>query len=438
MEKQKSALSQLLKESLLATVLVFVSVWILFLVISISFKPFNFVAKTIKDVNLTDFYFSGLQSPVADTNIILVNIEDLGRKDIAALVDGIHAAGPEVIGLDVFFSDNIDSIGDPVLNASIKNAADKLVLAGFYDEKTNSFNSDYKTFTGTYGHANILTNEARTAVVRKFQPAYKHGDSMLYSFSAAIANKYSKPLFEKLATRNNKVEYINYKGNKNTYLVLNHAEVLDSAADLAFLKNKIVLIGFLGGKTRSTEDFNDIFYTPVNKHYYGRALPDMYGLVIHANTVSMIIEKNYIWYPADWLIFIISFIITFLHVVPFIYFYVNRHLWYHVFVKVGQLVSFTAILLIVFLVFKHTSVLITTKYILLPVILAADILYLYESLAVLVYKKTGRKSLFIHEHKENDPPTVEVAVTEEDKVQETVQEEITTPIDKAETTKPEV
>ncbi len=439
MEKRKSALSQLLNESLLATVLVFVSVWILFLVISISFKPFNFVAKTIKDVNLTDFYFSGLQSQVADTNIILVNIEDLGRKDIAALVDSIYAAGPAVIGLDVFFSDNTDSIGDPLLKASIINAADKLVLAGFYDEKENSFNSDYKTFPGTYGHANILTNEDRTAVVRKFQPAYSHGDSMLYAFSAAIVRKYNKPLFDKLAGRKNKTAYINYKGNKDTYLMLNHAEVLDTTADLAFMKNKIIMIGFLGGKTKSTEDFNDIFYTPVNKSYYGRALPDMYGLVIHANTVSMIIEKNYIWYPSDWLVFIISFIITFLHIVPFIYFYVNRHLWYHVFVKIGQLVSFTAILLIIFLVFKNTSVLIPTKYILLPVILAADILYLYEALAVFVYKKTGRKSLFIHEHKADEPPTVEVAVTEEDKVQDTdpvPEEEAAKPIDEEEISKP--
>ncbi|MEO6253074.1 MAG: CHASE2 domain-containing protein [Ferruginibacter sp.] len=439
MKKQKSALSQLLKESFLATLLVFVSVWILFLVISISFKPFNFVAKTIKDVNLTDFYFSGLQSPVADTNIILVNIEDLGRKDIAALVDTIYAAGPAVIGLDVFFSDDTDSIGDPLLNASIKHAADKLVLAGFYDAEANRFNSDYKIFPGSdYGHANILTNEDRTAVVRKFQPAYKLGDSLLYAFSAAIARKYNKQLFDKLASRKNKAAYINYKGNKSTYLVLNHVEVLDSAADLAFMKNKIVMIGFLGGKTKSTEDFNDIFYTPVNKHYYGRALPDMYGLVIHANTASMIIEDNYIWYPADWLVFIISFIITFLHIVPFIYFYVNRHLWYHVFVKIGQLVSFTVILLLVFLIFKNTSVLIPTKYILLPVILAADILYLYEALAVLVYKKTGRKSLFIHEHKHDEPPVVEVAVTEEDKVHtDPVPEEGgTKPIDEEEISKP--
>ncbi|MEO6540052.1 MAG: hypothetical protein ABIN74_03630, partial [Ferruginibacter sp.] len=141
-----------------------------------------------------------------------------------------------------------------------------------------------------------------------------------------------------------------------------------------------------------------------------RALPDMYGLVIHANIVSMLIEENYIWHPAGWLVFILSFIIVFVHIVPFIYFYVNRHLWYHVFVKIGQLLSFSFILLIVFLIFKHTAVLISTKYILLPVILAADILYLYEALAVLIYKKTGIKSIFIHEH-EKEEPTEPIAVT---------------------------
>ena len=401
MNKKRSALSKLLLESLLATILVFFSVWILFLVINISFKPFNFVAKAIKEVNLSDFYFSGLQSPVADTNIVLVNIEDLGRKDIATLVDKVHQANPAVIGLDVFFSDNADSIGDPLLNASIKNAGDKLVLAGFYNDEDKRFNNDYKTFAGSvYGHANIITNEDRTAVVRRFQPAFRLANTMIYSFAAAVAKKYSQPAFDELISHNNRPEYINYKGNKNTFLVLNYRDILnDSLADISYLKNKIVMIGFLGGKTKSTEDFNDIFYTPVNKHYYGRALPDMYGLVIHANTVSMIIEKNYIWYPPNWLVFVISFVITFLHIIPFIYFYVKRHLWYHVFVKIAQLFSFSVILLIVFLAFKHAAVLITTKYILLPVILSAEILYLYESLAVLVYKKTGRKSIFVHDHK---------------------------------------
>ena len=401
------------------------------MVINISFKPFNFVAKAIKEVNLSDFYFSGLQSPVADTNIVLVNIEDLGRKDIAALVDKIYQANPAVIGLDVFFSANEDSIGDPLLHESIKKAGDKLVLAGFYDEAAKSFNADYKTFNGSvYGHANILTNEDRTAVVRKFQPAFKIADNMVYSFAAAVAKKYSRPAFDKLLSHKNKPEYINYKGNKNTYLLLNHQQIMkDSLADISFLQNKIVLVGFLGGKTKSTEDFNDIFYTPVNKNYYGRALPDMYGLVIHANIVSMIIEQHYIWYPPNWLVFIISFIITFLHIVPFIYFYVKRHLWYHVFVKIGQLVSFSAILLIVFLIFKNTAVLITTKYILLPVILSAEILYLYESLAVLVYKKTGRKSIFVHDHKHEEKAEVVEATPEltSEAAEPVIEEPVATP-----------
>jgi hypothetical protein len=130
----------------------------------------------------------------------------------------------------------------------------------------------------------------------------------------------------------------------------------------------------------------------------------MYGLVIHANIVSMIIDEHYIWSPPGWLIFIFSFLVTFLHMVPFIYFYVNRHLWYHVFVKLGQLLSFSLILLFVFLLFKHTSVLVSTKYILVPVILAADVLYLYEAVAVLVYKKTGIRSIFIHDHEKISLP----------------------------------
>ncbi|HEX2684661.1 MAG TPA: CHASE2 domain-containing protein, partial [Ferruginibacter sp.] len=230
MIRKDHSLRALLTESLLATILVFFIFWVLFLLISISFKPFNFVAKAIKDVNLSDLYFSGLQSPQADTNIILVNIEDLGRKDIAMVLDKVNDAAPAVIGLDVFFSDAVDTAGDPLLYQSINKAKDKLVMAGFYNGEENAFNKEYRSFGGiAYGHANILTNEDRTDVVRKFKPAYQVGDSMIYSFAALIAGKARANAFHNFYKRGRKEEYINYKGNKNTYLLLNHQDIMNES-----------------------------------------------------------------------------------------------------------------------------------------------------------------------------------------------------------------
>ncbi|NJM93588.1 MAG: CHASE2 domain-containing protein [Cytophagales bacterium] len=59
-----------------------------------------------------------------------------------------------------------------------------------------------------------------------------------------------------------------------------------------------MIFGYLG------ESFNDVswedkFYTPLNKTYAGKANPDMYGVVIHANIVSMILNHDYVYTMAE-------------------------------------------------------------------------------------------------------------------------------------------
>ena len=64
-------------------------------------------------------------------------------------------------------------------------------------------------------------------------------------------------------------------------------------ADLSFIKDKIVLLGFMGINLND-KTFEDIFFTPLNERYAGKSFPDMYGVVIQANIISMILNKKYI------------------------------------------------------------------------------------------------------------------------------------------------
>ncbi len=389
---------KLLLESFLATLFVFLVLWLFFITIKISFKPFNYVAKALKEVQLTDMYFSQLQSNNVDTNIVLVNIEDIDRQSIAALIQKIDSAGPRVIGMDVFFVDRNDSLGDPALKKVFNTVGNKLVLSVFINPETKLPDEKYKYFKNViYGHANLPNNENNTNVIRWFNPQIKSEDQPIWAFSAMIAKAYSDTSFKVFEKRSDDQEQINYSGDINSYLLLNHDEIMQKKnSELSFLKGKIVMIGYLGGQCRTTDDMNDKFYTPVNPVYYGRSLPDMFGLVIHANIVSMILTHNYINAIPSWLLFLVSFFIIYLHIILFSWFYIKKSIWYHLAAKLIQLVTFTAILLIVFQLFANCHLFVQTKYILLGIILSADMLYFYDALTKLFGKIFHVKSIFSH------------------------------------------
>ena len=390
---------KLIFESFLATILVFLVLWLLFLSISISFKPFNYVVKSIKQINLNDLYFSKIENNSIDTNIIIINIEDIGRKEISDVLNKVNDGNPAVIGLDVFFYVENNTPDDSLLLNTLNNHKDKLVMSNVYSDD-GVINYDYWSFDDiTNGHSGILTNENKTEVVREFEPVIYNNSGSVNSFSTEIAARFDADAGNNLKQRNNIKETINYIGGANAFQIINHKDLLDySNAELGFLKNKIVMVGFCGGNTLNTTDLNDIYYTPVGFEIASNRPPDMYGILIHANIISMIIGENYINHTSNWIVYLVTIILTFLYVTLFTYFYVVKHLYFHIAAKLIQLVTFILILWIVFLIFSNYQLTIPTKYLLVSVILSVDVLYLYEALAVMLYKKYKIKSIFVHDH----------------------------------------
>lgn len=390
--------NKLLFESLLATVLVFLVLWLLFLSINISFKPFNYVVKSIKQINLNDLYFSEIENNSIDTNIIIINIEDIGRKKISDVLIQVAKGDPDVIGLDVFFSVHRETPDDSLLLATIHQLKNKLVMVSNY--KSNVVDDNFWLLNDVqYGHSGILTNSNRTTVVREFEPEIIAAEGPVSAFSAEIALIYNSDAFQNLKKRNNKTETINYIGDANAFRIINYKKLLNyTDAELSILNKKVVMIGFCGGNTQTAVDLQDMFYTPVGFQMTLNRPPDMYGILVHANIVSMIINAKYINHSPAWIIYLSTFILTFLFVILFTYFYVKKHLYFHLAAKLIQLVTFILILWIVFLVFSNYQLSIPTKYLLVSVILSVDVLYLYEAIAVLLYKKFKIKSIFVHDH----------------------------------------
>lgn len=142
------------------------------------------------------------------------------------------------------------------------------------------------------------------------------GDSIELSFAAKLALLSYPSEHKYLLERDNKKEIINYRGNIRSFYTLESSDVLDSSFDLAIVHNKIVLMGYLGEDiSQPTKATEDRFFTPLNERYIGKADRDMFGVVIHANIVSMIIHKNYIDEMPLWLSYGIAFLFCYFYVV---------------------------------------------------------------------------------------------------------------------------
>ncbi len=77
-------------------------------------------------------------------------------------------------------------------------------------------------------------------------------------------------------------------------------------ADLEItFRDKIVLIGYVGDRI-DIDTGEDKFFTPLNSKYIGKANRDMYGIVVHANIISTILNGHYIRVMPDWLMHLIG------------------------------------------------------------------------------------------------------------------------------------
>ncbi len=325
------------------------------------FDAFDPIGQSIGDVELTDIAFSQLRAdPQLDTNIVIVNIGPLGRGGIGNQIRLISQFQPKVIGLDIIFScvDGLyDSINcpqyyDTAANNNFARAVrdfrnivlvkrltqtDSLVRSAgdvaVYDslEHTDQFlrQDAYE------GYANLETDAAHQEDLkscRRFNPVIDVKGEPNYAFSVMMAMLYDSVKTKKFLARDNFSEIINYRGNivdwhgasnfAGRYMVLDWEQALDTASFVPeMLRGKIVILGSLGEDLRDTS-WDDKFFTPLNKNYAGKSRPDMYGVVVHANIVSMILNEDYVNELSSWQEPVIAGIFIFLNFLLF--YWINR------------------------------------------------------------------------------------------------------------------
>lgn len=377
---------------LLATTFVFALMWALSQVTDLQlFNAFDPIKQALSDFELTDYAFSNLRpDPLVDERIILVNIGNIPRAAIAQQIRIISQYKPKVIGIDGYFNCEgglrdtlncpqlLDTLGNLLLSNAIQEAGNVVLVSKLLQSSSLSnsgvidvydsmeFSDPMFQDIAESGYANLVTDaryQEDVKICRSFIPHVALKGKEELTFAVKIAMLFDSVKTKNLLSRNKEEELINYRGNieiqdvrikslrskdlsTTKYPVMFYALDVDQVFREEFLpemiKDKIVIFGYLG-EYFGDPSWNDKFFTPLNKKVAGRANPDMFGLVIHANILSMVLNGDFINELAEWHKYFIAFIFCYFNIALFFYISAKFPVWFD---SLSLLVQLTQIILL--------------------------------------------------------------------------------------------
>jgi CHASE2 domain-containing sensor protein len=349
---------------------------------------FNPISEFFKKFDATDLYYV-LSEKKEDNRIIIIDIGNANRKEIAQLLLNANEKNPKVIGLDIFFSEECRSDDDSLLIEAL-NGTNNLVLV-YHSENDYKDYGQFGVLNTHYGYDNLSDDRKNRYIDWKYQ----HNDTIEYAFSTVVAQLYDENTFLKLKQRNKKKEIIHY--NKSFETNIKEINSINWAKE--DFTNKIVLIG----NTKSKEDLHEI---PMGFNVdTQRSL--LSGIEIYATVISMIIDGVYIKRIPRWLDYVMAFILCYCCIILLSYLYLKHITWYSVSTKLIQFLLLIISMFIVLGVYNLFRLKIYFSISLLAIILSADTIIFYDFIIKVLYKKFKFKSIFINteEYKKDLPIT---------------------------------
>lgn len=278
------------------------------------FDPFD---DSFLSFDLYDVYYSKLynQDGFQDSEIILINIEESNRNEIAVLLDSISNYDPKVIGIDVILKE-LDKQKDTLLIEQLNSNNEKLVLGFDLTKESNALLDQNR-----HGYINLVSEDRYT--VRAYHPyAYNAQHQYKNAFSEEIFKLYRGTETNQQKKTNEEVKLIDFSRCcvnskfKKSYTAYLAKDIFISNSWKQKIKNKIVLIGYLSS---GPNDILDKYYTPMNPSILGRSKPDMNGLQIHANILSSLIADNRIIKFGRTFLLILSIVLSFFYIKYMLY-----------------------------------------------------------------------------------------------------------------------
>ena len=376
------------------------------------FSLFDPIADAIGDVEMTDLVFSEIrENPAVDKNVVLINIGTLSRREIGQELQIINQFEPAVIGIDSYFWNlKEDSLGDILLHRALSKIKNLVLVSQLeYDQSADVYDSirfSNSFFNvGSNGYANLETDaltQYQFKVCRSFPPKRIINGKDELAFSVRMCELYDADKTNTFLKRGNEYEIINYRGNimdfgqskfGGRYTALDVPDVFQKRFTPDLIKGKIVLFGFMGDDF-DDRSWEDKFYTPLNAKYAGRSNPDMFGVVIHANIISMILNRDFIGKQSQFSSIIIALVICFSTVLLFTLIYKRLPQWYDGLTKTIQLFEVFLILTANIFIFHWFNYKTNLTLATIMVALAGDSLEVVYGLIKNLFTKGRRKLIF--------------------------------------------
>jgi len=317
-------------------------------VIPLNADWFQPASNALKDFDWSDIYFSKIKNlhngEAQNQDIVVINVENASRNEIARTLFNLNKANPKVVGLDLIFVNPMDSATDASLDSAIGLFGKNIIIACYADSTAG--NNIYSLqprvipkLTGdeNLGYVNFIGEENTT--VRTYYKAQSFREKKMLSFGFSTFIKYNNQgSFNTYKDKYSDDEtIIPYQSVSEHYTTIHYSEILDSSVAFDLFKNKIVLLGF-AGSTNGSRIVDDMHFTPLNENYAGKALPDMYGVYIHANIIEGFISGARIYQP-PWLIqWIACIVIIYLFLMLFLFLDGKTGIWQNLIEMALQLI----------------------------------------------------------------------------------------------------
>ncbi|MEI2756973.1 MAG: CHASE2 domain-containing protein [Chitinophagaceae bacterium] len=392
---------------------IFATVWVFIFIILLGKIPLNLgvlnpLKLGLKDFDFNDVYYSHVgneQRNDIDKNIIVINIGDANREGIAMLVEKAASYNPKVMGLDVLLDGERDPTQDSIMREVI-NKNKNLILAVKYQEDSNGKliggHNFFKTDSSLFGFVNFPYNSEAESI-RYYYPFKKDAHdqhNILPSFTSAILKLYDSNAYKRVEKMVDKKVTIVYSRKvtekKKQYLVVEPETLMSDGVDSSALNGKIVLFAY--ATPFNPMDIEDKKFTPMNEKYAGKSIPDMNGIIVHANIISMVMEDNFIKKVPAWGNLLLAILVCWLHMSFFIHYYLESHIWFHLAAKIAQVLSAIFFIWLGIEIYTRYHVKVDMKLSLVTIALAVDVIYFYEAWAVWFHRKSGYKTVFKPHH----------------------------------------
>ena len=258
--------------------------------------------------SFADFYTRTASHGIAwmSGDIAVVDIGDLDRAGIAALLDSLSAMQPKAVAIDVFFrfpgqegdaslTDAVCLMDGMVLPLDVNHPE---LVSFFYDEATEA----------RFGAVNLSAATARD-VIRSYRPVFDTEDGPVEAVGLVMAGQLRPDLAAQVRERGATDEFIRYDGVE--FPVFEAEEILLPDASVAeTIRGKAVFVGDL-------HDPQDMHVTPVDA-----AMP---GLLIHAKIAQTILSGKPVRTVPRWLVVLIAALVCALFI--WIYLIIRDHKW---------------------------------------------------------------------------------------------------------------